>query len=367
MKNIAVFYGGVSVEHDVSVITGVLVVNALSKEKYNAIPIYVSKSGKWYTSEKLKDIECYKNLDFKKLAQVTMIAGDNKLYLVKGKKVKELHSISVAVNCMHGERGEDGSLAGLLNMCAVPLASPDMLASAVCMDKAFTKTVMKGLGIKTLPFVVIKDISECESKCNSLGYPLIVKPCSLGSSIGVKRVNDTAELLSAVTSAFRFGEKVIIEPCLEDFIEINCAVYRDSSGEIKVSECEKPMGNSKVLSFDDKYKNGKREFPADIDKRSSEKIKQITAKAYEGVFLEGVVRIDYFLCGKAVYLNEVNTVPGSLAYYLFENTVSGFAKILSRLIDRAERKFNQNTTLQKTFNTTILNIKGAKGKNTCKS
>lgn len=367
MKNIAVFYGGVSVEHDVSVITGVLSVNAFNKDKYNAVPVYVSKSGKWYTGEKLKDIECYKSINLNKLTQVTVVAGDNKLYSVKGKRLKALFSLSVALNCMHGERGEDGSLAGLLNMCGIPLASPDILPSAVCMDKAFTKTVMKGLGVKVLPFVLVNNLTECEAKCKSINYPVIVKPCCLGSSIGVRKVERKDELISAVSEAFRYGEKVIIEPCLEDFIEINCAGYRESSGRIVVSECEKPVGYTRLLSFDDKYKNGNRVFPADIDKKYSDKIKRITQKVYEGLSLEGVVRIDYFLRGGEIYLNEINTVPGSLAYYLFSQTIKGFAEVLCDMIERAERKYNRNCTLQKTFSTSILNIAGTKGKNSCKN
>ena len=367
MKNIAVFYGGVSVEHDVSVITGVLTTNAIDKTKYNPIPVYVDRSGRWFTGERLKDIEFYKAVEEKKLIRVTLKSGENTLYAVKGKKLKPLGVISVAINCMHGERGEDGSLSGLLKMCEIPMASPDTMPSAVCMDKCFTKTVMKGLKVKVLPYATVIKASESKIKCANLGYPLVVKPACLGSSIGVKKVNDDEQLFYAVTDGLRYGEKVIVEPCLTNFTEINCACYKGLDGKLKVSECERPVGNSSLLTFDDKYRKGKRVFPADIPLKQSDKIKEITKTVYQGLCLDGVVRMDFFIKDKDIYLNEVNTVPGSLAYYLFKDTVKGYSEILTELITVAERKYSACCSIKKTLGTGILNMKGAKGKNSCKN
>ena len=360
MKNIAVFYGGQSVEHDVSVITGVMTVNSVNREKFNAIPIYVHNDGKFYTGELLRDLDNYKNLNFKKLTAVTLVCGENVLYAVKGKRIKPLYAISVAINCMHGERGEDGSLAGLLRMCAIPLASPQTLGSAVCMDKCFTKTVMRGLKIKTLPSVQIRSIADCERVKKKLKFPVIIKPACLGSSIGIRSAKNDEELNSAISYALRFGEKAIAEPMLNDFTEINCAAYRKINGEVKVSECERPVGREKFLSFGDKYQTGTRVFPADISKEASDKIKSVTERAYNELLLDGVVRIDYFLVGEDLYINEINTVPGSLAYYLFGQTLRDFTTMLDELITAAIKKGAFESTTQKTYKSGILNMSGGK-------
>ncbi len=367
MKNIAVFFGGQSVEHDVSVITGALTLNSIDKSAYNPIPVYVDKNGEWYTGEILKDVDEYKNLNYKRLKKVIIKSGSKELYEIKGKKIKPLLTLSACINCMHGERGEDGSLAGALALCGLPLASPEILPSSVCMDKCFTKTVMKGLKVKTLPSVTVDGELDEKKILSKLKLPLVVKPCCLGSSIGITKVKTKEELSPAIALAQKYGERVIIEPCLRNFIEINCAGYRNKKGEIIVSECERPVGKDGLLSFDDKYKSGKRIFPADIDQDISDNIKQLTKKVYDGVNASGVIRIDYFVCGSEVYLNEVNTVPGSLAFYLFGDTLKSFTGLLSELIESAIKRGAKRESVQKTFNTGILNMGGAKSKNACKN
>lgn len=361
MKDIAVFFGGTTVEHDVSVITGVLTVNSLDKIKYNGIPIYIHNDGVWYTGECLKDLDDYKSLDFKKLQKVTLIAGDSTLFkVVKDKKLKPICKISTAINCLHGERGEDGSLAGLLNLCEIPLASPALLPSAVSMDKCFTKTVMQGLKIKTLPYVSVTANSELKEISKKLEFPVIIKPATLGSSVGISKANDIESLERGVNYALRFGEKVIIEPLLTGHKEINCAVY--SKGvKVVVSECEQPVGKGEFLSFSDKYTGGKRIFPANLPKQVSNKIKSITEKVYRSLGFNGVIRIDYFVKGEEIFLNEINSVPGSLAFYLFSETLSGFTKMLDEMILDADRRYSITTTINRTYSSKILDFGGSKG------
>lgn len=359
MKNIAVFYGGASVEHDVSVISGVLTVNALDKERYNAVPIYVDYNGLWYTGKGLNDISVYKNLDVNKLEQVTLSCGKNILYKVKRNKLKELCVLACAVNCMHGERGEDGSLVGLLNMCGVPLASPGLVPSSVCMDKSISKIFFKGMGVKHLPCVTLSELDGVE-RAGELGFPLIVKPCTGGSSIGVRRADNFEQLKKAVDFAFRYSHKVVVEKLLTDFTEINCAVYKNHLGSTIVSEVERPIGEKQVLTFLDKYSFGSREFPAKIEKRVENKIKEITKKCYEELGMEGIVRFDFMIKDGVVYLNEINTVPGSLAYYLFCDTFKEFSKILNGLIVRAEQGYAKTQTLIKKYSSSVLELKGVK-------
>lgn len=358
MKNIAVFFGGVSVEHDVSVITGVLTCNSLDKS-LKVVPVYVDGSGEWFTGESLFDPDNYENLDYKKLTKVSFIAGSNKLYAVRGKKLKELCVISTAINCMHGERGEDGCLSGVLKMCGIANASADVYPAALAMDKILTKRALNGIA-NVLPFATCDSVKQAEEICLPFDYPVIVKPVLGGSSIGVKLAENKEELARAVGYALRFGKRVMIEPCLTDFIEINCAAYAGVNA-IKVSECEMPVRRTDFLTFSDKYESGKRVFPADIPKKLSNRIKAITEKVYKTFAFTGVIRIDFFLKDGKVYLNEINSVPGSLAYYLFSETTKGFSDMLNELLEVARINFAEDNTIKKSYNSGILHAVGAKG------
>jgi D-alanine-D-alanine ligase len=360
MKKVAVFFGGESVEHDISVITGIMTLNSLDKERYMPIPVYIGKDGGWYSGEQLFDLDAIKNLDLKKLDRVTLVGGENLLYKIKGKKLKPIASIAVAINCMHGERGEDGSLLGALVMSKIPFASPPMLASSVCMDKRFTKTVMKGLSVSVLPFVYAVSQEDLKKVNGKLNFPVIVKPNKAGSSIGISIAKDFEELKSAFIFARRYGEGVIIEEKLENFIEINCAGYLTEKG-VKVSLLEQPVGRTNILSFSDKYEGGKRIFPAKLSKKLTEKIRGITKKVYLELGAEGIIRIDFFVVGEKVYLNEINTVPGSLAYYLFTQTLKGFSEILNELISVAEKKFAVGGSFLTEYHSGILSGFGSKG------
>ncbi len=360
MKVVLVFFGGQSVEHDVSIITGVMTLNSIDKTLYEALPVYVSKTGEWYSGKVLYDLDNYKNLDLKSLHKVCLLGGDNTLYKIKGKKLYKLTEVALAINCMHGERGEDGCLYGLLDMCNIPLASPDILSSSVAIDKVFTKVVAKALSVLTLPSIIVKSEEEIEKITDKFEFPLLVKPNRLGSSIGVNKAENKDDLTVAIKYALRFGEKVVVEPCLREFTEINCAAFRTADDEIVVSECEQPIGKDKVLSFDDKYQSGTRIFPADIDKKISKKIKRLTEKLYEEIGFSGVIRVDYFVVGEKVYLNEINSVPGSLSYYLFCDTLKGFTDMLNELLQTAEKKYVRKSTEIKTYSTSILSFSGGK-------
>ncbi len=361
MKSVGVFFGGKSVEHDISVITGVLISNALIKAGYEAVPVYLSHSGKWYTGKELMTIENFKNLNEKNLTEVMVLPAENGLYSVKKqKKIKLLWHLSVAVNCMHGERGEDGSLAGLLKMCSVPLASPSILSSAISMDKRFTKIFLKGIGVKALPYICTGFSPDYKELKNHVDFPAIIKPNKLGSSIGISEANDFEELKKGINEALRYGDLAIIEPKLGNFIEINCACYKNSAGEIVVSECEKPTGKKEILSFEDKYCGGKREFPANIKKSVSDKIKRTAEKIYREGDFSGVIRIDFFCAEDKVLVNEINSVPGSLAYYLFSKTITDFKEVLKEIITVAEREFAKEMSFKKKFDSCVLNITGVK-------
>lgn len=359
MKNVVVFFGGKSVEHDISVITGALTCNIL-KDEFNVYPVYVDKKNGFYTGEILFDIDEYVKLDYKKLKRVTFL-NDNGLYEIRKNKIKRIADIYCAVNCSHGGNGESGALSGVMEYTEIPFVSPSVLPSAVSMDKEITKIALKGMGIKTLPCVATENLYDLEKKTARLGYPMIVKPACSGSSIGIAKANDKEELILAVLDALKYGKRAVIEKCLQDFVEINCAAYKNGKGAIIVSECERPFGKGEVLTFGDKYEKGTREFPANIPEPVALKIKETTAKVYAALKFKGVIRIDYMVKGEAVYLNEINSVPGSLSYYLFVNAPKEYLAVLKEVMAYAVKEYNCSTTYVKDFSTSLLKITGAKG------
>ncbi len=369
MKNIIVFFGGLSSEHDVSIITGVLTLNSLDKEKYNPIPVYISKNGEWLYGEELFDVSFFKKNDFKKLKRVTLLCAENTLY-IKGRRLKKIGDIFCAINCLHGLNGEDGTLSGLLRLHNIPLVGSSLFPSSLSMDKDFTKIVLKGLGVKALPCVTVykenftkNNEQEISKILEKISYPLIIKPANLGSSIGVKVVNDIKDFIPSLKNAFLYDDKVIVEKYLDNFKEYNCACYKDKNG-YKVSQVERPLSLDKILSFKDKYEcyagSLDREFPAKIDEKLESKIKSTTEKVYRALEFSGIVRIDYLYSNNVLYLNEINTIPGSLAYYLFSQTLKGFTDILSSQIAFSVESFNKFKARKFDYKSGVLSIEGAK-------
>lgn len=373
MQSIAVFFGGKSPEHDISVITGVLALNSLCAEQYVAVPVYVTREGKWLTGKGLDDVSAYKNLDEGRLTEVCSLPNSKTLYAVKKGKLKPLCRPLCAVNAMHGGGGEDGSMAGLLSLCGIPQTACLPFGAAATMDKAMTKTVLRGAGIRTLPCVVFTEQGYYRRKTfyvrhaeKTLGYPVIVKPASLGSSIGIRRAENEKELCTALEQAFRYDQKVVVERALTGFTEINCAAYRGRKG-VCVSACEKPMTEGEILSFADKYLTGgkggsSREFPAKIPTKTAMQIQTLTRTAYRRLGLRGVVRVDFLVEESGeVWLNEINTIPGSLSYYLFGNSPSVLTTILDEMIAVAVQDQQDKESRKTRFDSSVLQIDGIKG------
>ncbi len=374
MKNILVFYGGVSCEHDISVITGVMALNALKGTNYSPTPIYIDKNGEWYSGEKLFDTAFYSHFDVKKVKKVTLLPQNTELYEVKNGKLKQILKVDAALNCMHGLNGEDGSLSGLMQLCKIPFAAPPTFASSLAMDKYYTKIVLAGLDVACLPYVRICKDTFLKSRNfvlkyikGRLGYPVIVKPENLGSSIGISKASNDGEAVTALSEAFRYDGKVVVEKALENFREINCACYK-SGDRYFVSECEEPVVSGKFLTFDDKYSTPtEKKFPAPLDKKLSAEIKGIVKYIYKKLDFKGVVRMDFLLIGDKVYLNEINSVPGSLAYYLFCDTTEKLGDFIGVLIEDAIDEFIKFKSNDFTFKSDVLSfgggIKGGKAGN----
>lgn len=373
MKNVVIFFGGSSPERDVSVITGVMAANSLDKALFNPVPVYVAPSGSFYCGDALLNVEFYKTLDLKKCKRVTFVSGENKIYALNRNRVKELCSIDCAINCMHGVGGEDGTVCALMSLCRVPTASPPLFASSLSMDKHFTKIALKGLNIPSVDYVRVRRkgfFASSESVMrvisDKLGFPLVVKPACLGSSIGIAVVRDENEFFSALCTAFKYDGKAVCERYIEGSRDINCAAYY-ANGKVVVSEPEEALRTHDLLTFDDKYGGekgggGNRVFPAELPADVKALVKKYTAKIYSELEFCGAVRFDFLVVGGEVFVNEINAVPGSLAYYLFCDKISEFSDLLSELISEAERRKRESDGRMAEYSSSILSgdFKGVK-------
>ena len=371
--NVAVFFGGRSVEHEISVISALQAINAFDQEKYNIVPIYISKQGRWYTGKDLLDIRNYKDMKslVEKSEEVYMRPeyGDYNLYRVnpggglfskKNPVVEELH---VAIPVLHGSHGEDGMFEGLLETIGIPFAGCDTLSSANGMDKITMKMILRSEDIPVVDYVWFTDkewisgreriISKIEEK---LGYPVIVKPANLGSSVGIGKASDRESLIEKVDTAARFSQRLIVEDMVENMMEINCSVLGDCDDH-QSSVCEEPISKGDFLSYEEKYGGGakagmqasEKRIPADIPVEMSEEIRKLAGETFRVLSCHGVSRIDVMVdrnTGK-IYVNEINTIPGSLSFYLWDESGISFTQLMDKLVELALRR--KRETDRKTF------------------
>ena len=372
--NVAVFFGGRSVEHEISVISALQAINAFDGNKYNIVPIYISKQGRWYTGQNLLDLKNYSNLD-KLVAEAEEVFmrpeyGDYNLYKANGggifsKKKQIVAELHVAIPVLHGTNGEDGIFEGLLETIGIPFAGCNTLSSANGMDKITMKMILNAEGIPVVDYVWFTDnqwnsgkdaiVEKIESK---LGYPVIVKPANLGSSVGIGTAADRRELIDRINNAEKFSQRIIVEHMVEQLKEINCSVLGDADDH-QSSVCEEPIKSGKFLSYEDKYMGGtktsqgmqasEKRIPADLPEEMSEKIRFIAGETFRVLSCHGVSRIDVMIDEKdnSVYVNEINTIPGSLSFYLWEATGISFTELMDRLVALALKR--KRATDRKTF------------------
>jgi D-alanine-D-alanine ligase len=329
-----------------------MAVNLLKNGGDSVFPVYIDLNGNMYTGAKLGDIQTFKGGNVSCFPKA-VIANGGIYVLNKRGNFKKFIKIDVALNCCHGGAGEGGGVAGLFEMSSIPLASAGMFESASFMDKYYTKLVLSALNVPYLPYVCLRNCADLD-EAEKLGYPLIVKPSKLGSSIGIKKATCRGELELAAESALFYDDSFIVENYKSDRREINCAVYM--AERVVVSECEEVESRGDIFSFDEKYSGGaKSTFPADISKELSDKIKGLCAFIYSKLNMRGIVRFDLFVEGDKVYVNEINTVPGSLSYYLLSDGFKGFYTVLCAVIERAIADFYEKRD-KKILHTGILSF-----------
>ena len=355
--NVGVIFGGRSVENEISVITAAQTMAAMSTERYNIVPIYISKEGRWYTGDKLRITDNYRDMKalLESVEEVYFrpIYGDQRLYRVKrpmfGSDV--VTTIDVILPCLHGTSGEDGSFQGMIEMTGIPYACPNPLASANGMDKITMKMILQQSGIPVVEYAWFSDkewLTEreaCIERAEALSYPLIVKPANLGSSVGIKAVHNREELVEATDNAIKYSKRIIVERLIERLKEINCSVLGDYY-DCEASVCEAPVRSGEILSYEDKYLGGGknkpsegmhstvREIPARLPEYVTAFIRKTACQTFRVLACDGVSRIDFMIdeATRNVYVNEINTIPGSLSFYLWEATGVKFDELVDRLI-----------------------------------
>lgn len=341
-KTVAVLFGGPSFEHEISVLTGVFALNVLKRSEYDLLPVYIGTDGNFYTSPAMFDVESF--TDETKKSFIKIIFVRNEVYRY-GKRLKFIKRVDCAFNCCHGGWGEGGGVSALMQIYEVPLVAPDAALSALFMDKVLSKPLIAGMGIPYARYSVLceeaflsNETGEIDRIVQEAGLPAIVKPARLGSSIGVTVAHTEKELRAAVQVGFSFDKELLIEEYFPDKRDVNCAAYA-ANGKIFVSECEEPLSAEQILSFREKYLAGGKQrrckFPAEVPAVVAEEVKSITERLYRELHFTGMVRADFLLSGDKVYFNEMNTVPGSLAYYLFTDKITGAKKLFCTLIEEA--------------------------------
>ena len=335
---IAVVFGGASNESEISVITGTMTANVLKDGGTDVIAVYISPSGGIFCGAELCDIGVFKRGE--ELKSPRCIVADGGLYVLGRRgRVKKFLPLHAAVNCCHGGLGEGGGVGGMFACAGIPMAGGDIFCGAAFIDKCRTKVLLSGLGVPVLPSFELRSEEDIPAAISAVGLPAIIKPACLGSSIGVARAGSSEEFGAAVQAAFAYDGKVLCEPCISDRREINCAAYCGREG-ITVSPCEEAFSSGGLLTFDDKYSGGGRSvIPADIPEQTAAEIKEITRSVYFSLGMRGISRFDYILSGGEIFLSEVNTVPGSMAWYLFAPSFRAFYPVLKAVIEQAVLDF----------------------------
>lgn len=390
--SVAVFFGCRSVEHEVSIISAVQAMRAMNREKYDVTPVYVTKDGIMFTSKAMFEIESFRDIDklLKMSEEVALIRKADGVFMhpinkKAFKKVKDL-KIDLAFPIVHGTNCEDGTIAGYFEFLGLPYIGCDIISAAVGMDKAVFKDVLKSAGLPVLDcvrFTSREYMTNSEAVLSNIkekvGFPLIVKPVNLGSSVGISKVKDQSELDEAIRLAASFADKILAERAVENLREINCSVLGDID-ECTASVLEEPIMHDEILSYKDKYEGGSkseaskgmaslgRKIPAEIPDDLAQKIRDISCKIFKAIGASGVVRIDYLLDDKTkeVYANEINTIPGSLAFYLWEASDIKYRDMIDKLVDTAFHRERRRENLKFTIDTNILSgvsfgSKGSKG------
>lgn len=387
--NVGVFFGGRSTEHEISVISASQAMHAINREKYDVTPIYISKQGKWYTGDALFDVANYRDIKqlLAKCEEVYMEPTFDDYNLYRKKKSlfgsNVVTRLDVVIPVLHGSNGEDGIFEGVLESIGIPFAGCNTLSSANGMDKITMKMILQACDIPVVDYVWFTDkqwfsqrdalIEKIEKK---IGYPVIVKPANLGSSVGIGRAVDRQQLIEKVDEAEKYSTRIIVEDMVEDLQEINCSVLGDCD-DYRASVCEEPIKSGEILSYQDKYMGGtkgakgmqasQKRIPAELPAEETERIQFLAGETFRVLSCHGVSRVDVIIDRKTrdIYVNEINTIPGSLSFYLWEATGLPFDRLMDTLVSLAVKRKRESGMKTVSYDQNIFSlgggVKGVKG------
>ena len=396
---LGVIFGGETVEHEVSIISAIQAMNKIDQEKYEVIPIYITKDREWYTGEMLKDIEFYQDLSLiKRYADnVVLYCRDGSFVLQKkhGLFKSIVKEIDIAFPIVHGTNVEDGVLQGYLQSIGIPFVGGNVYASVVGQDKAFMKDIWKEAELPMTNYVWFydadyrRDSSKIVELVSKLKYPVIVKPATTGSSVGISVCENEQDLIEGIDEAIQYDSKIVVEEVVKNLKEVNIAVMGNYEHQ-KVSEIEEVLSGNKFLTFNDKYIGGgkskfaskgavkkskgmastNRKLPAELDKDVRSEVEEIAIKAFKVLGSSGNCRIDFLIDDKTnkVYINEINSIPGSLAFYLWDAKGINFTSVLDEMINIGIKDYKKRCSKTHSFDSNILKgfasnggVKGMKG------
>ena len=368
--SIGVIFGGRSLEHDLSVLTAIQAMDNIDKERYEVVPIYITKDLTFYSGGMLRYIDSYK--DFRLIdryaTKVNLINKNGKFILQTTGLIKRVYKeIHLAFPMVHGKYTEDGSIVGYLETLGIPIVGSDIYSSSLCQDEVFTKEVLNGNDIPVVDYVYFSDSDykldkeDIFKKIEELSYPLIIKPARLGSGIGIEIVNRKEELESSIEKAMKNDERVLVEEYIADRREFNMAVLL-SKGKLIGSVIEEII-KDEPCNYYDKYRKDneddtfKRIFPADISKTLTEEIEKTSKKTYKVLALSGVARIDYVYDNKKkkLYVNEVNTIPNFFSHHLFDDKNIDYRELLGIMIKEAIDKIHKENDMVKDIEDNLFN------------
>ena len=377
-----VIFGGESVEHEVSIISALQAIKNIDEDRYQVIPLYISKDKVWYTGNMLKEMEFYKDLDnnLKFATKVVLYKKNKEFYLKKvdGIVNKDITSVDIVLPIVHGKGTEDGSLAGYLDTIGIPYVGSKVLGGAIGQDKVIIKQILRSENIPVVDYIYFYDYEYLEEEnlilnnIKKMGYPVVVKPATLGSSIGINFVKCEKEIKSAINEAIKYDNKILIEKAVSNLIEVNASVIGNYEYQ-KVSCLEEVAGLDEILSFTDKYLSGSKSkgmvstsriIPAIISDKLTNDIKETSKKVFKLLNLSGVCRIDYLIDKKThkYYVNEPNTCPGSLSFYLWKEEGISYKEMLDEIITLAIKEYKNKNKKVKSFESNILKgFNGSKG------
>lgn len=375
---VGVIFGGESVEHEVSIISALQAIDNINKDKYDVVPIYIGKNKIWYTSDKLFDIENYKDIDslIKSCKEIVLCKKDNEFCLINtnGLFNKVIDKIDIAFPIVHGQNVEDGTLSGYLDTIGIPYVGSNVLGASIGQDKVVLKQILESAGINIVPYTYFYDIDyindkeDILNKIKEIGYPVVVKPASLGSSVGINFVKNEKTINDAINEAIEYDKKIVVEKAVDNLIEVNCSVIGNYKTQ-ESSEIEEVLSDNSILTYKDKYIGGnktkgaskgmvntKRIIPANIDKKLYKEIQDVSKKVFKVLNFSGVCRIDYLIDSKTkeYYVNEPNTIPGSLSFYLWEAKDKKYSTLLDELIILGIKDYKDKNKKVYSFNTNIL-------------